>query len=160
MCTSTHSEAWTPLRGSERRLLTGALRAKGLHLTAQRKAICEAIFGCPGHICAEHILAAVTEREPALKLNKTTVYRALDLFMALHLVTEHKVGEGPAQYEPASRGHHSHLICHICGASQNLDEELAAAFLAGIQSRHGFEADLESHPISGVCPACRRVTHA
>lgn len=155
MCTSTNSGAWRRLDQAERIHLGETLQQRGLHLTKQRKQILEVIFGCPGHICAEHILAAVAERRPDLRLNKTTVYRALDLLQELDLVTEHKIGDGPAQYEAASRGHHAHLICEKCGQSQDMDAQLAENLRIGLHARHGFRAELESHPIFGVCAQCQ-----
>lgn len=139
---------------SEAKQVTERLRERGLHLTAQRRAVSDAVFGCPGHICAEHVLNVVRERQPQLKVNKTTVYRALDLLVDLGLVTEHKCGDGPAQYEPAQRGHHSHLICRSCGALQNLDDDLAASLAASLRQRHGFRAELDSYPLFGVCAKC------
>ncbi len=117
--------------------------------------MCEAVFGCPGHICADHILKAVTVRHPELKMNKTTVYRALDLLLELGLVTEHKCGDGRAQYEPAARGRHSHMICRGCGQLLDLDEGIAAMLREGLRARHGFRAELESYPIFGLCASCR-----
>lgn len=155
MCTSTNSGPWRPLEPIERSQLADTLRHRGLHLTAQREAIFEAIFGCPGHICAEHILSAVCQSRPTLRMNKTTVYRALGLLVGLRLVNEHKVGGGPAQYEPASHGRHCHLICRQCGHSQEMDEEVVEAFREGLRGRHGFEAELESYPIFGLCGNCR-----
>jgi Fur family ferric uptake transcriptional regulator len=157
VCKSTDSGEWRPLEPVELKLLTEAVRARGLHLTAQRRAVCEAVFGCPGHICAEHVLAVVRERwaDARARVNKTTVYRTLDLLVDLELVSEHKCGDGPAQYEPASRGHHSHAICRRCGSLQNLDPAIAAELGEQLRTRHGFQADLESYPIIGLCASCR-----
>ena len=155
MCATTFSGPWITLEPLQRRRLAEALRSRGLHMTEQREAICEAIFGCPGHICAEHILEVVVSHKPALKLNKTTVYRMLDVLLDLRLVTEHRIGDGPTQYESAHRGHHAHLICHLCGRGQDLDEDLEASIRHGIRALYRFEADLEAYPIFGVCAACR-----
>jgi len=154
VCTSTNTGTWRRLNANERRHLSEALRRRGLHLTDQREQILEVIFGCPGHICAEHIREAVAERRPDLHLNKTTVYRALDLLQRLDLVSEHKIGDGPAQYEAASRGHHAHLICERCGRSQDMDEQLAENLRIGLFAKQRFQASLESHPIFGVCALC------
>jgi Fur family ferric uptake transcriptional regulator len=126
-----------------------------MHLTEQREEICEVILGCPGHICAEHILEAVASRRPDLKVNKTTVYRALDLLQELNLVTEHKVGDGPALYEAASRGHHAHLICTRCGHSEDMDPRLAESLRIGLRAKHAFRLELESHPLFGLCANCQ-----
>ncbi|MPZ14556.1 MAG: transcriptional repressor [Chloroflexi bacterium] len=155
MCTSTFAGPWQHLEQGERVHIFAAMHARGLHLTAQREAILEAIFGCPGHICAEHILGAVLDRRPTLRMNKTTVYRALNLLVDMRLVREHRVGAGPAQYEPASRGPHTHLICRACGQSWNLDGDVVQGFTASLRARDGFEAQLESYPIFGLCSTCR-----
>jgi len=155
MCTSTDAGVWRKLDPSERREIIGALQQRGLRLTRQREAVCEAVFGCPGHICAEHILAVVESRHPGLGMNKTTVYRALDLLLDLGLVIEHKCGDGRAQYEPASRGRHSHMICRRCGRLLDLDESVAGAIRSGLRDRHGFQAELESYPLFGLCASCR-----
>lgn len=155
MCTSTHSGPWRPLDLQERERLTDALQLRGLHLTSHREAIFEVVFGCPGHICVEHILGAVAQRRPTLRMNKTTVYRALGLLVDLQFVSEHKVGDGPAQYESSSRGQHSHIICRRCGSAEDLDEGILQALRGLVRSVHGFEADLKSYPIFGLCASCR-----
>lgn len=154
MCRSTDSGTWRRLEPAELRQLADALRERGLRLTTQRKAVCEAVFGCPGHICAEHVLAVVEKRWPGIEMNKTTVYRTLGLLADLGLVREHRCSDGPAQYEPAARGQHSHLICRRCGALHNLDSALAAELAERLRERHGFRAELESYPISGLCADC------
>lgn len=155
MCTSTDLDSWQRLGVTERHQIAAALVERGLRLTPQREAVCEAVFGCPGHICAEHILEMVSDHHPDLKVNKTTVYRALDLLMELGLITEHKCGDGRAQYEPASRGRHSHLLCRRCGQLLDLDDGVAVTLREGLRALHGFQAELEGYPISGLCAACR-----
>ncbi len=155
MCTSTDAGAWHRLDPTHRRQIVAALQERGLRLTAQREAVCEAIFGCPGHICAEHILKMVVARRPDLRTNKTTVYRTLDLLLDLGLVAEHKCGDGRAQYEPAFRGRHSHLICRKCGELLDLDHDLEESLRGQLRARHGFRAELESYPLFGLCASCR-----
>ncbi len=155
MCTSSTLAEGAKLSSADRDLVVTALRTRGLRLTTQREAVCEAVFNCQGHICAEHILMNAASRYPRLRINKTTVYRSLDLLMDLGLVSEHKCGDGRAQYEPASRGRHSHMICRKCGTLLDLEPDLAASLRNGLDERHGFQVELESYPILGVCRACR-----
>jgi len=155
MCVSTGSEQNHRLDAGTRKTILSALRARDLRLTEQREAVCEAVFGCPGHICAEHIQETVAASHPALKMNKTTVYRTLYLLMELGLVSEHRCGDGRAQYEPAMRGHHSHLICRGCGRMLDMDDDLALSIAAETSRRHGFRVELESYPLLGWCPDCR-----
>jgi len=156
VCTSTDAGSWRRLTPQDRARIEAALQERGLRLTTQREAVCEAVLGCPGHICAEHILESVATHHPKLRMNKTTVYRTLDLLMEVGLVMEHKCGDGRAQYEPASRGRHSHLICRRCGQLLDLEESVAVTFREGLRALHGFQAELDSYPIFGVCESCRQ----
>ena len=143
-----------PLGPGDYRLIAESLRDRGLYLTAQRRAVCEAVFGCPGHVCAEHILSLAAERQPRLRMNKTTVYRTLATLVDLGLVQEHQCGGERAQYEPSSRGRHSHLLCTRCGTLHNLDRTVATDLQRQLSSHHGFVAELESYPILGLCAEC------
>jgi Fur family transcriptional regulator, ferric uptake regulator len=156
VCTSTVLDEGAKLSPIDRDVICAALRTRGLRLTTQREAVCEAVFNCPGHICAEHILEHAAATYPRLRMNKTTVYRSLDLMMELGLITEHKCGDGRAQYEPASRGDHSHMICRCCGTLFDLEPQLATDFREGLNARYGFRVELESYPILGLCSSCRR----
>lgn len=155
VCKSTHSGTWRELRPAERLEFAQALAERGLHLTLQREAVYEAVLGCPGHICAEHVVAVTAERHPGLHMDKTTAYRTLDLLAELGLVSEHKCCDGRAQYEPSSRGPNSHLLCKRCGSLSDLDETVAARFRDALAQRIGFHADLGGYPIVGVCAACQ-----
>ena len=155
MCKSTYSGPWQELSAAQRRRLADALRERGLHLTLQREAIYETVLGCPGHICAEHVLAVANASHPGLRMDKATVYRTLDLLVELGLVSEHECGNGPSQYEPASRGPHSHLLCERCGRLINLDGDIATEVRERLLARHGFIASLGSHPILGLCGNCQ-----
>lgn len=156
MFTSTDDGCFQATDDAERSHLEVALRERGLDLTAQRRAVFEAIYTCPGHVCADQILAAVTERHPGPKMNKTTVYRALDLLLDLGLIRVHKCGDGPAKYEPASRGPHSHLLCRRCGKLFDIDNILSARLREDISVHHDFLVELESYPIFGLCATCRK----
>ena len=155
MCKSTHNGPWREIESAERQQLADALQERGLQLTLQREAIYEAVLGCPGHICAEHLLAEVSARHPGLRMDKTTVYRTLDLLVDMGLVSVHKFDDGPAQYEPASRGPHGHLVCRRCGAMSNLDQSALEEISRSLFAQHGFAADLASYPILGLCARCR-----
>ena len=156
MCLSTTVAVPGRLDPHDRDAITEALRGRGLRLTARREAVSEAIANCDGHICAEHILSAVSANHPQVGMNKTTVYRTLDLMIDLGLVTEHRCGDGRAQYEMASRGRHSHMICRECGLLMDMDPGLASSFRDALRLKSGFQIDLEHYPVHGVCPECSR----
>jgi len=117
-----------------------------------------AIVGCSRHICAEHILKGVVCAARRLRMNKTTVYRALDLLLESGLVIEHRGADGRAQYEPASRGRHSHLLCRRCGSCRT--------WIGGRRARAGLTPDTVFTPtwklpllggvrlLPGLMPSC------
>ncbi len=84
-----------------------------------------------------------------------TVYRSLDLLMALGLV--HKVARLSA-YVACARGGGAHaasfLICDCCGRIDELDQDLSLAVLTG-QAPLGYVVEDVRLEISGRCPDCR-----
>jgi Fur family ferric uptake transcriptional regulator len=155
MCKSTGIGDWRKLTTEQINGLADLLHQRGLQLTMQRQAVYESVAGCPGHICAEHLQDAVQQRWPGLKMNKTTIYRNLDLLVSLGLISEHRCDGGPAQYEPAERGRHSHMICRRCGTMADLDPAILEFLERRILEQHGFRLELDNYPVSGVCARCQ-----
>ena len=141
---------------AERQRLRELLRAGGHAVTARRMAMYDVLLETNDHICAEHILEALGRAHAHWRVNKTTVYRTLDLFASLGLLYEMKRDDGRAQYELALHGPHGHLICEVCGDLQDLDEPLATALRHDLAARYGFQADLFGHALQGVCARCQR----
>ena len=139
---------------TQRRSLRDALRASGYAVTAQRRATFDALLKANDHTCAEHILEAIQRDHPAWRVNKTTVYRNLDLFQSLGLIHEMRRDDGRAQYELALYGRHGHLICRRCGELFDLDPALAASLQHQLEERSGFSVDLAGHALYGVCDRC------
>lgn len=142
-------------RRIERARYLCALRHRGLAITSKRTAIYETFLEVNDHLCAEHILQKLTERHPLWRLNKTTVYRALALFVSLGLISEMKQADGRAQYELALGGPHGHLLCQRCGRLHDLDAETPRAFQDAIPTQLGFELALAGHALPGLCQRCR-----
>ena len=141
---------------AERQRLQEALRSQGYAITARRTAIYDILLQANDHICVEHILESIARDHPAWRVNKTTVYRTLDLYQDLGLVYEMHRDDGGAQYELAMHGPHGHLLCASCGRLQDLDQATAAAFRQTVYARQGFEVDLINHALLGLCTACAR----
>jgi len=130
--------------------LAARLRAAGQRVTPQRLVILGALV--PGeHLSADEVFARVEPLLPAV--NRSTVYRTLELFRDLGLVSETDLGGGVRQFEPLA-GRHHHLICHRCGASQELDDAVVAPLREAIRARHGFVAGIEHLALFGRCAGC------
>lgn len=59
----------------------------------------------------------------AVGVNKTTVYRDLDLFLKNNFIQEADFGDGIKRFELANLKHHHHLICLRCKRVQDVSFE-------------------------------------
>lgn len=136
------------------RVLADRLRRVGQRATPQRLVILGTLR--PGeHLAADEIFARV---EPLLPgVNRSTVYRALELFRDLGLVSMTDLGGGARQFELIDDLHH-HLICHRCGTILELDDALVDPLRDGIRARYGFAPAIDHLAVFGFCSVCARVT--
>ena len=128
------------------------LRRVGQRVTSQRLVILQALH--PGeHLSADDVFARVEPLLPAV--NRSTVYRTLELFGDLGLVSVTDLGGGARVYELIDDPHH-HLICHRCGAILEFDDELVEPMRAAIRARYGFAPAIDHLAIFGFCAVCDR----
>lgn len=133
--------------------LVQSLRQTGHRLTPQRESVLTVVAESDGHLTAEEILARVRERYPYL--NKSAVYRSLDLLAELSLVTQTDLGHGRVEYELHRHPHHHHLICRHCKAVQQIEHSAFEPLHRKLKNDFGFEADLDHFAIFGTCSKCR-----
>lgn len=115
------------------------------------------IFNCLQQSTSPLPITVIVKQCPAI--NRTSVYRTLELFSELHIVTTVPHGWKHA-YELSDpfQPHHHHFHCTQCRKSTSLQsstvekmvDELAASLKADVTS-HTFE-------IHGICHQCRRLT--
>lgn len=129
------------------------LRAKGYRLTPQRLMVLEALHAAEGHISAPEIFARIQAKYPYL--NKSTVYRTIELLKDLELVTEARLGEDTVYYHHAEKGHHHHLVCERCGKVVEIREDTFASLEAALRTDYAFNADLRHLAVRGRCLKCR-----
>lgn len=142
----------TEERSGAGRGLADRLRRVGQRVTPQRLVILGALR--PGaHLSADEVFARVEPMVPGV--NRSTVYRTLELFRDLGLVSMTDLGGGARQFELIDDPHH-HLICHRCGAILELDDQLVAPLRERIRARYGFAPGVDHLAIFGFCAACDR----
>jgi Fur family ferric uptake transcriptional regulator len=128
------------------------LIASGVRLTPQRFMVLEVLAGQPGHITADKVLAGVQQRHPYV--NKTTVYRTLELLSELGLVATSHLGGNQYAYELLEAPHH-HLICKQCGHEIELPDTTLNTLRTIIAQEYGFRPCLDHFVLFGVCRACQ-----
>jgi Fur family ferric uptake transcriptional regulator len=135
----------------ERDQLAGRLRRAGQRVTAQRLVILRAL-STGEHVSAEEILGRVEHQAPAV--NRSTVYRTLELFRDLGLVSETDLGGGVRRFELIDEQRHHHMICHRCGAIAEFDDALLEPVKQALRDRYGFTAAVDHLALFGWCAAC------
>ena len=135
--------------------LYGALEARGLRLTAARRAIIDTLVESDGHVTADELTALVRER--ATGIGRMTVYRTLDLLCDLGLLRPAYQGTGAAHYILLHDGHH-HLVCSDCGRVIEFDDCGLDDLSAGVARRHGFRVEGHLLELYGVCADCGEAT--
>ena len=87
------------------------LKNQGYRLTPQRRLILDIIHEADSHLTADVILSRL--RAKISGVNKSTVYRTLELLKGLGLVVKSEIA-GTNVYHHAEEGHHHHLVCKTC----------------------------------------------
>lgn len=130
---------------------TTILKQKGLKMTPQRRLILEYIHDNQEHLTAEGLINYLDSRAPGI--NKSTVYRTLDLLEESGCVVKSEM-DGRSIYHHAEEGHHHHLVCKVCGRTIDCNENIFADLKKTLSKELGFQADLKHVMISGTCSKC------
>ncbi len=128
------------------------LRAHGLTVTPQRLLLVEIARGLPGHFTAKTVHEQVRRTYPGISV--VSVYRGLETFRELGLVTRTDLGGANEHYEWASGPRHHHLVCLACGRQQELDDAEMDGLRARLLGHYGFHARIDHHAIFGLCQDC------
>ncbi len=134
--------------------IANGLRQAGHRLTSSRDHILSVIHASDGHLTVDEILKRVRSRYGPI--NKSCVYRTLDLLTRLNLVNPTDFGSGRIEYEIHRHPHHHHLLCRDCGERVEADARVFESMDKQLREEYGFAADLEHFAIFGLCRKCRR----
>jgi Fe2+ or Zn2+ uptake regulation protein len=128
-------------------------RDRGLRSTVQKRAILETVLDLESHPTADQVYDLVTRNSP--DISRTTVYRALEGFARLGIITK-ACHPGSATRYDANIGLHHHLICLHCDAVVDISDAALDALTIPDTSGFGFEVrDFRVH-LRGICRQCRK----
>lgn len=130
--------------------LRQTLHRRGLRMTPQRQLVLDAVTEL-GHATPEAVCTRVQETAPAV--NITTVYRTLDLLEQLGVVRHTHLGHGAPTYATSAH-EHVHLVCHRCGAVDEIDADALDDLAASLRADTGFRLDATHVALSGLCRGC------
>lgn len=91
-----------------------------------------------------------------LRVNKTTVYRELEMLRAENLILEVDFGDAIKRYELADSKHHHHLICVGCTRVQDVEVDAPlAATERRLERQTSFKIERHALEFFGLCAQCR-----
>jgi Fur family ferric uptake transcriptional regulator len=88
------------------------------------------------------------------RVNKSTIYRTLQLLEEAGCVYKSELGE-QSVYHHAEEGHHHHLVCSQCGKTIDCDEDLLEPLERLLAEKHGFQINFRHVVMTGLCEECR-----
>jgi len=122
----------------------------GVRLTAQRRAVLDAVAESRGSFTVAELHERARQREPRLGL--ATTYRTVELLRRSGTVHPLLGGERPS-YVSCGPTHHHHLVCTSCGTVEET-ELCAAPAEAEVVRLHGFRPAGHDVDIYGTCRRC------
>jgi Fur family ferric uptake transcriptional regulator len=129
------------------------LRAGGYRVTRQRGVILDALCASGGHVPLGAVYAGAHRTDPSL--DRSTVYRALKLFLEVGLVVAADTGDGETYFEIKHLEQHHHLVCRSCGREQEVNDAMLVAMFDQVEQQHGFRVATDHLVLFGMCAACQ-----
>ena len=144
--------------------LLSEVEARGIRLTAQRRALIETIQEATSHLDAESLLKLARIRDP--NIDRATAYRTIELLKRLGMIDEldlmHLNGE-KHYYEVKTEKDHLHLACFDCGKIEEFVSPTFERLKREIGATSNFEIQVIRLEVGGRCGACaaqqKRVSH-
>jgi Fur family transcriptional regulator, ferric uptake regulator len=128
------------------------LRSRGHKVTPQRLIVLDAVCALEGHATIADIQAKVHFFDPSI--NRSTIYRALQVLTEVGLVTESELGENKI-YRIAGEAEHHHLTCNICGKVLTIPAADLYGFIEAIEENYGFKVSADHLVLEGFCESCQ-----
>jgi len=146
-----------PDKAATKRRFMDYVQESKLRLTAQRRAIIDAVFDTDQHFTAEELTKWAQRRDKSV--SRATVYRTLPLLTASGLVREMDFGKDYKFYDPnyGSSPNHSHVICEDCGKIVEFDSDRISQMEEELSRELGFTIKSHRVQIIASCDQFRRL---
>ena len=129
------------------------LSNNNIKTTKRRLAIYEVIANTHKPLDVQEIIEVL--RSKKIKINKTTVYRILTIFMENGLINQIELSEGKFRYEIANKSHHHHLVCLTCNKIQGVEGCDLRSFENLIKEKMSFAIKNHKLEFFGICSYCQ-----
>lgn len=136
--------------------LLADLRDKGERITSVRKAIVEILSAGHNPLSVPELMSSLKKKQ--LMVNKTTVYRQLELLLFHKVVNEVRFHDRRVRYElNVGDDHHHHLVCIKCHKTEDIsfEEDLERQEKIILQKKK-FKVLQHSLEFYGLCEKCQK----
>jgi Fur family ferric uptake transcriptional regulator len=149
----------SPATDSRSAELVVMLESSGYRMTAARRAVADLIAGRDGAFETADLIADSERR--GLGVARATVFRTLELMVALGVVERLDPPSGAHSYVRCeSTRHHHHLVCTRCRRSVDLEDIGMSAIVLEAERRTGYCVDRHRVELWGLCPACQKAVES
>jgi Fur family transcriptional regulator, ferric uptake regulator len=131
--------------------ILATLRAAGHRVSAPAARVLNVLFSAAGPVSADDIVAADAS------LERTSVYRNLERFEALGVVSHVHAGHGPGLYALARGADQEYLTCDRCGRVTTVDPSALDGVRTMLAESFGHHARFSHFPIHGLCADCAQL---
>ncbi len=129
------------------------LRQRGFRFTPQRRAILQVMHMLDTPETAELILQRATVITAGI--NRSTVYRTLEVLAELGFVAVIEAADGQRHYLLAGDEEpHIHLVCQSCGKVNAVSFTKHDSLATHLWDDHHFKINTRTFTISGICRDC------
>ena len=132
--------------------LAQQLKQAGYKLTRPRRAVIEVLETYPEHLSHNQILQE--GRKICPQLSRATVYRTVELLVALNLIRPFYLNDPTQRFVSALGGHH-HLVCSGCGIILEFDHCTIEQLAQELSEKHRFRIHSHLLEFHGRCEACQ-----
>jgi Fe2+ or Zn2+ uptake regulation protein len=141
-----------PIKAPEETALRTRLRAAGLRVTAPRLAVLAWLSDHP-HATADEVSGGV--RDMLGSVSTQAVYDVLNAYTKALLVRRIEPAGHPARFETRIGDNHHHLVCRVCGRTDDVDCVTGVAPCLDPLDASGYLVDEAEVVFWGLCPDCR-----
>lgn len=120
-------------------------------MSTARSVVLTALANNPGQWTADEIVGFVAKIDPTV--HRSSVYRALEAFVPLGVITHVHVGHGTTVYRLADDPR-LYAQCRVCGAFVDLPAAALDNVAQALADTYGFRLDPTHVALSGTCADC------
>ncbi len=126
---------------------------KGVKITPQRLAVYKILAGKAKHPIINEIYEEIRRDYPSLSLN--TIYKTIQLFIELGMVSQFTSREGVIRYEVKLAPHH-HVLCLKCRKIHDVFDSSLDELKVSPPLKGGFEIIRHDVIFYGYCSKCKQ----